>query len=99
MCDLLRNLRPDCEMMVIRHAPERLASYYPGTVAIGRIYADLPFFRIFPRWFRLASEQAWKMAAPYFSGVLGSRRIRPDQPRTTIQAVHRADLLVARAAM
>jgi len=91
----LKQLWPDAEIMVICHAPERLASYCPGTIAIGRTYADLPLFRGLPRRPRLASEQAWKMAAPYFSGRLGSGRGRPDRPRTAIQAVRAADLVVA----
>ncbi len=91
----LRQLWPDAEILVISHAPERLASYCPGTIAIGRTYADRPLFRIFPRKPRLAAEQAWKMAAPYISGRLGSGRVRPGPPRTAIQAVRAADLVVA----
>ena len=63
----LRRLWPDADIMVICHAPERLASYCPGTTAIGQTLVGLPFFRILPRRPRLAAEQAWKMAAPYFS--------------------------------
>jgi colanic acid/amylovoran biosynthesis protein len=91
----LRQLWPEAEIMVICHAPERLASYCPGTVAIGRTWADRPFVRILPRRLRLAAEQAWKMTAPYFSGRLQSGRVRPGRPRTAIQAVHAADLVVA----
>jgi polysaccharide pyruvyl transferase WcaK-like protein len=91
----LRRLWPDAEIMVICHAPERLASYCPGTTAIGRTFADLPFFRVLPRRPRLAAEQAWKMAAPYFSCRFRSGRIRPDRPRTAIQAVRKADVVVA----
>jgi colanic acid/amylovoran biosynthesis protein len=91
----LRQLWPEAEIMVICHAPERLASYCPGAVAIGRTWADRPFFQALPRRLRLAAEQAWKMAAPYFSGRLRSGRVRPGPPRTGIQAVHAADLVVA----
>jgi polysaccharide pyruvyl transferase WcaK-like protein len=91
----LRRLWPDAEIMVICHAPGRLASYCPGTIAIGRTWADLPFFRLLPRRPRLAAEQAWKIAAPYFSGRLGSWRVRRDRPRTAIQAARAADLVVA----
>jgi polysaccharide pyruvyl transferase WcaK-like protein/GT2 family glycosyltransferase len=118
----LRQMWPDAEIMVICHAPERLASYCPGTTAIGQTFADLPFFRVLPRRPRLAAEQAWKMAAPYVScrfrpggvrggrlsprGVRGdgsprekyqqsSRPVRPGRPRTAIQAVRAADLVVA----
>jgi polysaccharide pyruvyl transferase WcaK-like protein/glycosyltransferase involved in cell wall biosynthesis len=91
----LRQLWPDAEILVISPVPDRLASYCPGTMAIGRTYADLPFVRALPRRPRLASEQAWKMAAPYFSGRLPLGRVRPDGPRTAIQAVRAADLVVA----
>jgi colanic acid/amylovoran biosynthesis protein len=91
----LWRLWPGAEILVISHAPERLASYCPGTIAIGPTYADLPFFRRLPRVPRLASEQAWKMAAPYFSGRLRFGRVRPGRPRTAIQAVRAADLVVA----
>jgi polysaccharide pyruvyl transferase WcaK-like protein len=91
----LRRLWPDADIMVICHAPERLASYCPGTTAIGQALADLPFFRMFPRRPRLAAEQAWKMAAPYFSCRFRSRSGRPARPRTAIQAVRAADLVVA----
>ena len=91
----LRRLWPDADIMVICHAPERLASYCPGTTAIGQTLAGLPFFRILPRRPRLAAEQAWKMAAPYFSCRFRSRAVRPGRPRTAIQAVRAADLVVA----
>jgi colanic acid/amylovoran biosynthesis protein len=60
----LRRLWPDAEIMVVCHSPERLASYCPGTIAIGQTFADRPVFRAVPRRPRLAGEQAWKMAAP-----------------------------------
>jgi colanic acid/amylovoran biosynthesis protein len=91
----LRGLWPDAGIMVICHAPERLASYCPGTTAIGQTFAGRPFFRILPRRPRLAAEQAWKMAAPYFSCRFRSRAVRPGRPRTAIQAVRAADLVVA----
>jgi colanic acid/amylovoran biosynthesis protein len=91
----LRQLWPDAEIMVLCHAPERLASYCPGTIAIGRTYADLPFVRRLPRRPRLASEQAWKMVVPYFSDRLRTGHARPGHPRTAIQAVRAADLVVA----
>ena len=88
----LRRLWPGADIMVVCHAPERLASYCPGTTAIGQTLAGLPFFRMLPRRPRLAAEQAWKMAAPYFAR---SRAVRPTRPRTAIQAVRAADLVVA----
>jgi polysaccharide pyruvyl transferase WcaK-like protein len=86
---------PSAEIMVIAHEATRLEECCPGTTAIGPTFADLPVFRLLPRRPRLASEQAWKITAPYFSGLLGRRRILPAQPRTAIQAVQSADLVVA----
>jgi polysaccharide pyruvyl transferase WcaK-like protein len=96
----LRQQWPDAEIMVISHAPGRLASHCPGTTVIGRAYADLPFARLLPRRARLASGQGWKTAAPFFSGRLHPGRLpsgrrRPGHPRTVIQAVRAADLVVA----
>jgi polysaccharide pyruvyl transferase WcaK-like protein len=86
---------PDAEIMVIAHDLGHLDSYCPGTIAIGPTLANRPSFRFLPRKIRLASEQAWKMAAPNFSGRLGSRRVARSQPCTAIQAVQAADLVVA----
>ncbi|MGO8730153.1 MAG: polysaccharide pyruvyl transferase family protein [Streptosporangiaceae bacterium] len=99
----LRMQWPGAEIMVIAHESGRLAAYCPGTIAIGRTFADLEFFRFLPRKPRLAAEQAWKIIAPYFSARLrrglsagpgrdGKAHVRP---RTAIQAVHAADLVVA----
>ena len=91
----LKRLWPDSEIMVICHAPDRLAALCPGTVAIGRTFADRPFFLMLPRRPRLAAEQAWKMAAPYFCGRFRRGLARPARPRTAIQAVRAADVVVA----
>ena len=86
---------PSAEIMVITHDPGHLKSYCPGTIAIGPTLANRPLFRLLPRKPRLASEQAWKMVAPYFTGRLGTERTPRDQPFTAIQAVRAADLVVA----
>jgi colanic acid/amylovoran biosynthesis protein len=92
----LRQLWPGAEIMVICHAPGRLAAYCPGTVAIGRTLADRRLIRLLlPRRPRLAAEQAWKIAAPYLAGRSRRRRARPGRPRTAVQAVLAADLVVA----
>src|SRR2546421_1692869 len=64
-------------------------------MAVGGTVADLPFFRFLRRRPRLAAEQEWKMAAPYFTCRFRSGRVRPERPRTAIQAVRAADLVVA----
>jgi colanic acid/amylovoran biosynthesis protein len=91
----LQRLWPGAEIMVVCHAPGRLAACCPGTVAIGRTFADRRLAQILPRRYRLAAEQAWKIAAPYLAGRLSRSRTRPDRPRTAIQAVLAADLVVA----
>jgi polysaccharide pyruvyl transferase WcaK-like protein len=91
----LRRQWPGAEIMVIAHAPERLARYCPGTTAISRTFADLSLVRPIPRRPRLAAEQAWKVVGPYLSGRLGGRHRSSGRPRTAIQAVRAADLVVA----
>jgi colanic acid/amylovoran biosynthesis protein len=90
----LRQLWPGAEIMVVCHAPGRLAAYCPGTVAIGRTFADQRLVQVLPRRYRLAAEQVWKIAAPYLAGRF-RRRAGPARPRTAIQAVRTADLVVA----
>jgi polysaccharide pyruvyl transferase WcaK-like protein len=91
----LRQVWPWAEIMVIAHAPERLVACCPDTSALGRSCADLPVLRVLPQGPRLVCEQAWKVAAPYVSRRFRGARRRPDQPRTAIQAVRAADLVVA----
>ena len=87
----LRGRWPDAEIMVVCHAPERLAAYCPGTLAVGARRAE-PAFGRRPR---LAAGQAWRIAAPYLCGRFGTGHGRPGPPRTVIQAVRAADLVVA----
>ena len=91
----LRHQWPAAEIMVISHAPERLPLYCSDVIGIGRTFADMPSLQFLPRKLRLASEQGWKTAAPYFSSRLGTRRTRPTGPRTAVQAVQAADVVVA----
>jgi polysaccharide pyruvyl transferase WcaK-like protein len=91
----LRQQWPDAGIMVICHAPERLAALCPGTIAIGRTFADRPFIRVLPRRLRLAAEQGWKIAAPYFYGRFRSGRGQPGRPHRVVQAVRAADVVVA----
>jgi polysaccharide pyruvyl transferase WcaK-like protein len=90
----LRVQWPDAEIMVITHEPHRLAFYCPGTIAISMV-SGIPFSRHLPRQARLASEQAWKLAAPYFCGRVGHGNIMSGQPGTAIAAVRAANLVVA----
>ena len=76
----LRRMWPDADIMVTCHAPERLASYCPGTTAIGQTLAGLPFLRMLPRRPRLAAEQVWKMAAPYVACRFRTGPVRLARP-------------------
>jgi len=86
---------PTATIMVIAHDPELLAAYCPGTIAISQTFADLPLIRLLPQRPLSASEQAWRIAAPHVSGRFGSGLIARGRPRTAIQAVQAADLVVA----
>jgi colanic acid/amylovoran biosynthesis protein len=89
----LRMQWPAAEIMVIATDPGRLAAYCPGTIAIGRTFADLPYVRLVPRKARLILEQVWKIAGPYLASRPG--RAPRATPRTAVQAVRAADLVVA----
>jgi colanic acid/amylovoran biosynthesis protein len=88
----LRQHWPGAQIMVIAHDPGRLAAYCPGTTAIGPVFADRPLARLLPPRPRLAAEQAWKMAGPYAARQPGGPA---GPPRTAVQAVRAADLVVA----
>jgi polysaccharide pyruvyl transferase WcaK-like protein len=95
----LRQQWPTAEIRVVAHATERLRQYCPDTTAIPATFADLPSLKILPRKPRYASEQLWKIVGPPFYGRPGRSDRRADGhepgPRTTIQAVHWADVVVA----
>lgn len=91
----LRQQWPDAEIMVIAHEPARLASYCPGTRAVTRSLAGHRLLRCLPRKPQLASEQVWKVVAPYFCGRVASGRAAGERPGTAIQAVQAADVVVA----
>ena len=91
----LRRQWPDAEIMVMAEDPALLASYCPGTICISRTFTEIPILRFVPRKPLLVSDQAWKMVAPYLSSRVGGDRIVRDHPRTAIQAVQSADLVVA----
>ena len=95
----LRQQWPAAEIRVITHSPERLQLYCPDTLPIPATFADLPGLKIFPRKARYGSEQLWKIAGPALYGSHHHRdgldRDRKRCPRTAIQAVRWADVVVA----
>jgi polysaccharide pyruvyl transferase WcaK-like protein len=90
---------PAAEIRVIAHAPERLQRYCPETAAIPATFADRPGVQAIPRKARNASEQLWKiMGPPLYRGPGrsdGAAGAGEPWPRTAIQAVRWADVVVA----
>ena len=91
----LRQQWPDAEIKVIAHAPDRLQSYCSGTTAIGRTFADSRYLQVFPRKVRLTSEQLWRILGPQFRYIVGRGHGGDGAPRTAIEAVRWADVVVA----
>jgi polysaccharide pyruvyl transferase WcaK-like protein len=91
----LKRQWPEADIMVIARDPARLQSYCPDVIAIWRTLADRPLLRYLPPKSQAASEQVWKMVAPYFSGRLGHGHVKQGGTLTAIQAVQGADLVVA----
>jgi polysaccharide pyruvyl transferase WcaK-like protein len=91
----LRQQWPDAEIKVIAHAAARLEQYCPGTAPIGRTFADSPYVQVFPRKVRLGSEQLWRIAGPPLCNRLGREDRSDSPPRTAIEAVRWADVVVA----
>lgn len=86
---------PGAEIMVLTKSPCRLLEYCPGATPISLAYAQAPAIRHLPRSIRFASERWSKVALPHLSNARPSKRSRAEQPRTLIQAVRAADLVVA----
>lgn len=86
---------PDAEIMVLTNSPGRLAEYCPGATPVSLAYARVPAIRRLPRPVRSASERLAKTAAPYLGTGSRARMSRARQPRTLVQAVRAADLVVA----
>jgi polysaccharide pyruvyl transferase WcaK-like protein len=80
---------PRAEIMVIAHASADLASYCPGATVIGR--SGQSFARLIPQRHR----PVWQSTVPYLSGRLSRGRVLRLQPRTAVQAVRAADVVVA----
>jgi polysaccharide pyruvyl transferase WcaK-like protein len=86
---------PAADIVVLAHDAGRLTSYCPGTTAIGPTIAGRPWAGFLTQRQRLASEQVWKMLGPYLSQRTGQLRIVRDRPKTAIQAITEADVVVA----
>ncbi len=91
----LRQQWPDAEIKVIAHAPARLERYCPRTAPIGRTFADSRYVQVLPRKVRLASEQLWRIAGPPLCSRVGQDDRRDGSPRTAIEAIRWADVVVA----
>jgi polysaccharide pyruvyl transferase WcaK-like protein len=86
----LQRLWPEAEIMVIVRGLERLSAYSEGSLAIERS-SGLRLLKLIPRRY----IPVWESASPYFSAWLGRRHSSSSKPRSVVQAVEAADIVVA----
>lgn len=86
---------PDAETMVLTNSPSRLQKYCPGATPISNAYAQVPVVNHLPRPIRSVSERWSKATLPHLSNARLSTGSPAGRPRTVIQAVRAADLVVA----
>ena len=81
---------PSADIMVIAHASADLTAYCPGAISVGRTSGQ-QFARILPNRYL----PVWQSSAPYLSGRLNRKRMLAGEPRTALDAVRAADVVVA----
>ena len=81
---------PDAEIMIIAHPGTELGTYCPGARSAGRTSGQR-LAQIFPERYR----PIWQSIVPYVAGLVPRTPPRPADPRTAVQAVYAADLVVA----
>ncbi len=81
---------PEAEIMVVAHSAANLAAYCPAAKSVGRASGQA-FARLLPQRYR----PVWQSIVPYFAGRLGPGRLNLVDPRTALQAVRAADVVVA----
>jgi colanic acid/amylovoran biosynthesis protein len=86
---------PGAEIMVLTNSPGRLGQYCPGATPVSLAYAQVPAISRLPRPVRLASERLARAAPPFPGSARPAKPGLARQPRTMIQAVRAADLVVA----
>jgi colanic acid/amylovoran biosynthesis protein len=86
---------PDAEVMVLTNSPSRLQKYCPGTTPISLAYDQVPAVSRLPHPIRSVSERWSVVALSYLSSPRLAKRHQARQPRTLVQAVRAADLVVA----
>jgi polysaccharide pyruvyl transferase WcaK-like protein len=86
---------PGAEIMVLTNSPGRLSEYCPGVTPVSLAYARVPAIGRLPWPVRSASERLARAAAPYLSDARPARMSQAGQPRTLVQAVRSAGLVVA----
>lgn len=87
----LEALWPTARIMVLAHEPDVLAAYCPGVTAIGKSLAN----RRIRRGLRGRYGWVWKSASSYLPGHLPAQVAGESTPRTAVEAVRAADLVVA----
>jgi polysaccharide pyruvyl transferase WcaK-like protein len=91
----MRRLWPDADIDIVCHSPERLSVFCPGARSVGPTLSGRLPIRLLPRRPRLAVEQAFKMLAPLVAGRLRRRLPSGREPRTLLQSILAADIVVA----
>jgi len=86
---------PGAEIMILTNSPSRLREYCPEAIPVSRAYAQVPVIKHLPRPVRSAAERLSKATLLHLGNARPSRKRPAGQPRTVIQAVRAADLVVA----
>lgn len=91
----LRREWPNAELFVITNSPTLLKEYCPDAIPVSVAYAQVSIICKIPRSARVVIENTSKIAMRYISGLYNPGRRRISQPRSIVQAVRAADLVVA----
>lgn len=86
---------PDAEIMVITNSSDRLEQCCPTVVGVGLAYADIPVLNLLPRSIRLLLEFISQIIALHVWRPSSTRSRRRVKPRSVLQAIRAADLVVA----
>ena len=86
----LKQQWPDADIMVIARQYSDLSAYCPGASLVKRASGER-FAQLIPHSYR----PVWYSVTPYLSGWSGRRHFARPEPRTALQAVRAADIVVA----
>lgn len=86
---------PDAEFVVLTNSPSLLRQYCPAAAGVRLAYADIPVINLVPRPIRARLERASQIIALHVRSRGSARSQRSTGPRSVLQAVREADLVVA----